>query len=225
MKFIIASCIALLSSAVIGQIENKSPLELSEIMKGNEFIGHQPHSVRWTRDSKTVLFEWNPENNPGDLTYGLNTSTDEVFKVEPKFYSVNTDRFVNSNKYTEHEFFSKDGGLYWYDINTKETVLLYKGASAVRNVMRVEGKMEVYFQIGNDLYNYDLVRNTMHIVLQFKKGSKPTETEPSSMTQEELDLFEFHRENEVKKKWNEAQDEIWKINANAYRVPTTVFSK
>jgi hypothetical protein len=37
-------------------------------MKGDEFIGSQPTSGRWSVDGKKVYFEWNP-NNLGTDTY------------------------------------------------------------------------------------------------------------------------------------------------------------
>lgn len=209
MKYVFTLFALTLAIASTAQTENKSKLVLSEIMKGDEFIGHQPNSVRWTRDSKTILFDWNPENNPGDETYGYSLTAEKTSKILPKFYSVNTDRFLNSPKYSKYEFYSRNGGLYRFDLRTKETILLYQGSSSVRNVMRTNEGMEVYFQMGSDIYVYDMVRNSIHIILQFKKGSEPVESKPSKLSEEELSLFKFHQENEAKKKWNESQDDIW----------------
>ena len=44
-------------------------LQLEDIMKGNEFIGHQPENHRWSVDGKTMLFDWNPKNEIGNSTY------------------------------------------------------------------------------------------------------------------------------------------------------------
>jgi hypothetical protein len=43
-------------------------------MKGDEFIGSQPTSGRWSLDGKKVYFEWNPNNELG---------TDTIFGISP----------------------------------------------------------------------------------------------------------------------------------------------
>ena len=58
-----------LQSANAQDVVNASDLKLSEIMKGNEFIGHQPSNIRWANDGKSILFDWNPENEPGSKTF------------------------------------------------------------------------------------------------------------------------------------------------------------
>jgi hypothetical protein len=64
MKNIITALFLLFSSLIISQ-----NLQLEEIMKGNEFIGHQPSNQRWSVDGKTIYFEWNPNNEISDKTY------------------------------------------------------------------------------------------------------------------------------------------------------------
>ena len=57
MKNIFTALLILFSSLVISQ-----NLQLEEIMKGNEFIGHQPSNQRWSADGKTIYFEWKSQN-------------------------------------------------------------------------------------------------------------------------------------------------------------------
>jgi hypothetical protein len=58
--------IVLLILTLTGQSQN---LKIEEIMKGDEFIGSQPTSGRWSLDGKKVYFEWNPNNELGTDTY------------------------------------------------------------------------------------------------------------------------------------------------------------
>ena len=44
-------------------------LTLEQIMKGDEFIGHQPTRFQWSYDGSTIFFNWNPENEPGSSTF------------------------------------------------------------------------------------------------------------------------------------------------------------
>ncbi|MFN5785250.1 MAG: hypothetical protein ACK457_04735, partial [Flavobacteriia bacterium] len=76
----------LLWVSTFGQtVPNASALSLKDIMKGNEFIGHQPENIRWSFDGKTIYFDWNPNNEPGNITYGYLpfVKGSKPFKVDP----------------------------------------------------------------------------------------------------------------------------------------------
>ena len=47
-------------------------LTLENIMKGDEFIGHQPNNHQWSFDGSTIYFNWNPENEPVSSTNDIN---------------------------------------------------------------------------------------------------------------------------------------------------------
>ena len=48
---------------------NAQVLKLSEIMKGEAFVGYSPENHRWSLDGKKVYFEWNPNKEWGSNTY------------------------------------------------------------------------------------------------------------------------------------------------------------
>jgi len=66
MKFLVFTSLLLIQTCSYSQITSLSALKLDEIMKGNEFIGFQPENIRWSIDGKTILFDWNPNNEPGN---------------------------------------------------------------------------------------------------------------------------------------------------------------
>ena len=43
-------------------VENKSVLTIAQIMQGEKFIGYSPTNISWSDDSKTVYFDWNPDD-------------------------------------------------------------------------------------------------------------------------------------------------------------------
>ena len=46
-------------------------LTVKKIMRDPRWMGVSPGRIRWSPDSKTVLFEWNPENAPEDSLYSV----------------------------------------------------------------------------------------------------------------------------------------------------------
>lgn len=192
------------------EIVNNSELKLPEIMKGNEFIGHQPNNIRWTYDGDHIIFDWNPDNEPGDKAFIYSLKSNETTVLNPKFINTNCEYYGVSNESKHYHYFSHNGALYQYDIKGQETYLVFKSDKAVRNIVILDKGFIAYFQNGSDLYKYDLNTMSTQIVVQFKKGEKPIDKEEINyLEKEELELFEFHQDNKEKKEWNEEQNEIW----------------
>jgi dipeptidyl aminopeptidase/acylaminoacyl peptidase len=76
--------------------------------------------------------------------------------------------------------------------------------------MRVKDRSLVYFQINNDIYQYDARKGSTAIVLRFEKKSELSDAVPTYLEQEELELFQFHQQNAMKEEWNNSQNKIWK---------------
>lgn len=210
MKILITIALLALANTIAAQLENTSSLKLPEIMKGNEFIGHQPNHIRWTYDGKTILFEWNPDNEPSAKTYGYSLTDKKTAAVQPSFYEENSEYYPSQYQPKLYDYFTYNGAIYQYDIKNKSTEAYLKMGQRIRNLMNVKDNSAFYFQMGPDLYKSERELNASLIVLQFKKGEKPVKAkEPTHWEVQEEELFEFHKDNKEKKDWNKIQDSIW----------------
>ncbi|MFT6981512.1 MAG: dipeptidyl aminopeptidase/acylaminoacyl peptidase [Crocinitomicaceae bacterium] len=210
MKIFITLVLLTLTHIVSAQIENTSSLKLPEIMKGNEFIGHQPSNIRWAYDGKTILFEWNPENEPGDKTFGYSLTDKATVSIQPSFYEENSEYNPSQFLPKLFDYFTYNGAIYEYDIKNKSTEVYLKMGQGVQNLMNVKDNSSFYYQMGSDLYKSEREQNASLIVLQFKKEEKPEEAKkPTHLEVQEEELFEFHKDNKEKKDWNEIKDSIW----------------
>lgn len=200
----------ILHSAVAQNAVNLSDLKLAEIMKGNEFIGYQPENIRWSNDGTSILFDWNPDNEPGSKTYEYSLTTKTISELTPAFYENRHDYYPNNRAPQRFDYFTHNGALYQYSVKSKTSSLIYKAASSVRNLNFVESESVVYFQVGSDLYKYNAIDLSTQIVIQFKTGEKPEDDkELNNLEKEELALFQFHQDNKEEKEWNKKQNEIW----------------
>ena len=119
MKFLVFTSLLLIQTCTYSQIPSLSPLKLDEIMKGNEFIGFQPENIRWSIDGKTILFDWNPNNEPGNSTY--------IYSLElKKYHKTSKDELINQFEADESQrdyqihYFSMEGDLLEYDLKTNK---------------------------------------------------------------------------------------------------------
>ena len=210
MKILITIILLVFAISASAQLKNESALSLPDVMKGNEFIGHQPEYVRWSFDGKTILFEWNPNNDPGNKTFGYSLSDKSTFSIEPSFFESNSE-FSPSNFHPQlFDYFTYNGAIYQYDIKNKSTEIYFKGNQRAKNLIKFKDESKLYFQMGSDLYKSERESNASVIILQFKKGDKPIESNKlTHWEKQELELFDFHKDNQKKKDWSKTNDSIW----------------
>ena len=71
----------LLLSTTFTFAQNKSSLSLTEIMKGNQFVGHLPQNIHWDENSQDIYFSWNPEDELVRSLYQTNVQGQTPQKV------------------------------------------------------------------------------------------------------------------------------------------------
>ncbi len=208
MKHLIPILFILLVHSSYAQLsDNKSVLKLTEIMKGNSFIGNQPENVRWSLDGKHILFDWNPHDQPGNST----------FSYSPKAKmtdSLQSDYFLSSTNYYGGEIFStevysEDGNLYRYDRKKNKTEVILKSSQSIWNLQRRKGLEHIYFQQGNGLYSYNLDSRSIEQLAEIKKEETKSESSLTYFEEQEWELFQFIKDKKESKEWREAKSESW----------------
>ncbi|PHR26869.1 MAG: peptidase S9 [Fluviicola sp.] len=194
------------------QTENLSSLQIEEIMAGNEFIGHQPDNIRWSLDGQSILFDWNRYNQPGNSTYSYSIKDNKIDSLTPDFYKTGSE-FSNQKNYRSEsyriEVYSWQGNLYRYDRSSKKTETVLKSASYIRNIQRDADGSCAFFQDGLGFYVYCIEERSIKQLVLFEKGEKAKEAEKNYMEQEELELFQFLKDQEEVSEWQKEQDQIW----------------
>jgi len=61
-------------------LASSQSLTVEKIMQNQQWIGSSPTNVFWSYDSKSVLFNWNPEKNISDSTYRFTIGSKEPVK-------------------------------------------------------------------------------------------------------------------------------------------------
>ena len=196
----------LLLGTAFGQTPpNHSKLDLKEIMKGNEFIGHQPENVRWSADGKTIYFDWNPHNEPGNSVYGLliNDKTKKTFKADP----VTVFEYDRSQAAFPIQYSSLDGTLASIDKANGKVKLIYQSSSPVTNVHRTNKAQSIVFQQNSNLYLYNTGDGSIRQITNFRSGEDRSKTTDSSfLMKEESRLFQYIKDKNERKVWREDHD-------------------
>jgi len=197
-------------------LPNRSALHLKEIMKGNEFIGHQPENIRWDVSGKKIIFDWNPENNPGNSSYVLDYFTKGATpqKVKGQQIPIAYDR--EQHKY-EKQYSSIEGALVVFDKKSNTLKLVYHSTQSVHNIQRLNDPRLVAFQQGNNLFLYDEFNGSIKQITNFLSGDEKQAKDSSFLMKEELFLFQYHQDQVNRKKWKENERE------SRFKLPNPVY--
>lgn len=189
---------------------NNSDLNLREIMKGNDFVGHLPQGVHWSLTGEHILFDWNPGSAPGNSTYAYDVKSKTTEVIMPAFYDGNTDYYGGAT--SSYRFFRENDALYHFNSKTNKTQLIYRSVSGISNVQFEEGQDYVYFQEGDEVKAYCLEDKCIETIFVFKEGTQPSKNKPteSHLTKEERQLFQFIRDQEESSDWRAEKRKIWK---------------
>ena len=95
-------------------------LTIEKIMRDPKWIGVSPSNIRWSDDSKKILFSWNPDKTGTDALFSvtpLNTKPERVSAADKRALPESG----SWNKKRTQRVFEKNGDLYLEDIKQAKT--------------------------------------------------------------------------------------------------------
>ena len=197
------SYFVLLFLSFFGHSQN---LRLEDIMKGNEFIGHQPENHRWSIDGQTVLFDWNPSNEIGNSTYFWNTSLQSPQKATTSNPVYDLD-FMPTQKDYDVVYYTNQGVLYSYTKSTKKTKKIIQQTERINTIERGLNSNVIFFQQNRNVYQFNTKDFSIVQLTNFKPGkeSNAKEEEATFLKSQQNELFQFVRDEEASSKWYQAK--------------------
>jgi dipeptidyl aminopeptidase/acylaminoacyl peptidase len=180
-------------------------LRLEDIMKGDEFIGHQPDNHRWSIDGQTVLFDWNPNNEIDNSTYYWNKTSKSPQKVSSPNPIYDVD-FIAAQKDFDVVYYTNQGVLYAYTKSTKKSKKIIQSADRISAVQRSTHPDIVFFQQNRNVYEFNTKDFSMVMLTNFKSGKEnKAKEEDSFLKDQQKELFQFVRDEAKSDAWYATQ--------------------
>lgn len=179
-------------------------LELSEIMKGDEYIGYQPNSVKWNEDASKIFFSKQINlKDSKDFSYSINSK--DIDTVD----NLGSDEVVFELDKNLGGYFLKSGNLYHYDAKSKKSKSIIFTKEYISDIQFNESTQKVIFRISNSLFSYCIENGSIKQLVEFKEGEKPTKsaTQLNYLQRQQIELFDHFETPEVE----EDNDELPKI--------------
>ncbi|MCX2472935.1 prolyl oligopeptidase family serine peptidase [Pedobacter sp. MC2016-05] len=173
------------------------PLTVEKIMRDPKWMGSSPTNFRWTADSKTLYFNWNPENNAKEALYKISTSNSNPIKAvnqeDEKLLNVN---YVY-NKDKSLGLVEKSGDIYLQNFKTKKENRLTNTLERESSPVFLSNG-DVVYQLGENLFQLDLNTAGTKQITNFVKGkasgkisSKPATEQDGWLKAQQTELFDI----------------------------------
>lgn len=196
----------------IGFAQNQSTLSLTEIMKGNHFVGHLPQNIYWGENSQNIYFSWNPEDELLRSLYQTNTkgATPQKVSIE-KQKSMPNARGGDYNKARTAKVYAKNGDLFLLDIAKNSTTQITNTFARESNPVFSADEQLIFFQMNNNAFAWQVDNGSITQLTNFKKGNakqdKQLNEQESWLEEDQLAYFDILSLKKEQREAREAQRE------------------
>jgi len=190
--------------------QNQSSLSLTEIMKGNHFVGHLPSNIYWGENSQDIYFSWNPEDELLNSLYQTNVNGQAPQKVAIEQQKVlPSSRGGTYNKARTAKVYAKNGDLFLLDLVKNSTTQITNTLARERNPTFSKEENSVYFQMSNNLYSWSIENGQIVQLTNFQKGKEKSKDKRLNAPEQWLndDQLEHFEILQLKKKQREARED------------------
>lgn len=163
----------LLSFAAIGlsqTVPNRSSLQISQIMQGEKFVGFSPSSLRWSEDSKTIYFSWNPNQDTlrSWFKVGMDGAAPQALALEEE---LNLPVGGTFNKDRTKKVYVRNGDLFLHDFSSGSTQQLTNTVGRESNPAFSGDEQNLIYRSGSNLYSWDMNSGLLQQITDFRSGA------------------------------------------------------
>ncbi len=209
--FLLLFSIILSSCIIMAQKTNISKLSIQQIMKGNEFIGHQPSDINWDVSGKQFYFYWNPENAFSDSLYAYNIEKGTITKVNFETQYNLPDQIIYNSDHTQI-IYSSHGDIFYQNIKTGKKIQISNTLAYENNLSFLQNKKKIGYKLDNNLFTWDIETGAIEQITNFQTSSKPNDDETNTaqnkwLHEQQLELFEVLSKRKAKQEAGKATQE------------------
>lgn len=186
-------------------------LTVEKIMRDPRWIGVSPHNVYWSPDSKTIYFQWNPENATGDSLYAATIRNTKPVKVSKSERQSAPPSDVVFNRAGNKIVYEKYGDIYYADLGSGKTIQVTNTTQSEYAPQFSRDEKTIFFTSEQNLYGWNIATGTFHQWTDFRKGKEPRDESLSAqqkwLKEDQLRLFDVLRQ---RKEREDVEDEVRK---------------
>jgi dipeptidyl aminopeptidase/acylaminoacyl peptidase len=191
-----------LAAAFSGHAQLLTELTVEKIMRDPKWIGTSPSNIRWSHDSKTLYFNWNPEKNPGDSLYKISLQNRTPQKVAKAERLALPGSGLYNKAYTKMVY-EKNGDIFLLDLPTGKSAQITNTTGRESSPYFSGDERRIIFTYEQNLYAWEISTGNFTQLTDFKRGRKPSsqsETEQQKwLKQDQLAYLQILKERKEKR--------------------------
>ncbi|MBB6461600.1 S9 family peptidase [Flammeovirga kamogawensis] len=195
---------------------NQSVLTFDEIMSGETYIGHSPHSPFWAKDSKTIYFYWNKENKAYDDLFKVDVKSKKYEKVSTEEQKSLPIANGDWNKNHTKKLYIKAGNLFIYDFKKGVQKQITNTLDKKSNAFFLDNENSISYTSNGNVFIMQLNDGVTTQVSNFTSGTKKGEPKLTPQNQflhdQQLELFEIVRKREDRSEEKKEHSESLEIS-------------
>ncbi|HEY9194704.1 MAG TPA: DPP IV N-terminal domain-containing protein, partial [Mucilaginibacter sp.] len=201
----------LLLACSTGAIAQKlDTLTIEKIMRDPKWIGVSPSDIHWSDDSKSVLFNWNPDKTGADELFAVNPDNPTPHKVTLTD-KKNLPGSGSWNKKHTQKVYEKNGDLFLEDIQRAHTVQLTHTEQPESAPVFSGDESKIIFTQGHNLFALKLNSSGLEQLTNFvkaktKKGTEVLNVQEQWLKKQQLELFDIVKKESGQEKQDSAEN-------------------
>ncbi len=201
------------SNSLIAQ--KGSPLSVQKIMADPKItIGTSPSNIWWSADSKTVYFNWNPDNNISDSLYSYALDSQKTTAISKKNEKDLIPEKGDISQDFSQKVYEKDGDIYLADLKSFTIKRITFTTESETKPFFLFHDQEIAYYKNQNIYSFELKTGLTKQLTHVKSGSKKSEDKKNEqqewLEKEQLALFEVVKERKDKKDLTKKRNEAHK---------------
>ncbi|TDH28837.1 S9 family peptidase [Segetibacter sp. 3557_3] len=158
-------------------LTSRAQLTVEKIMKDQKWIGSSPSGLNWAMDSKSVLFNWNPERNVSDSVYAYTVQTKSITKANYN-QALQTAATGNGSYNTARTqlAYAYRNDIFLLDIKTNKTTRITQTEDIENNARFAARDQWIVFNRNQNLYAWDLQTGVTRQLTNFARSTEPVAT-------------------------------------------------
>jgi dipeptidyl aminopeptidase/acylaminoacyl peptidase len=200
----------LLASAAGAHAQKLDTLTIEKIMRDPKWIGTSPSNIRWSDDSKKILFNWNNDKTAPDALFAItpgNTNPEKVSLADQRNLPGNG----SWNKKHTQKVYEKNGDLFLEDLKLSKTTRLTHTEQHESAPFFNSDESQVIFSQGTNLYALKLNGNGLEQLTNFikaksKKGKDELNQQEQWLKKQQQELFDIIKVEAKQEKQDSAEN-------------------
>jgi len=184
-------------------VENKSVLTIAQIMQGEKFIGYSPTNISWSDDSKTVYFDWNPDDELLRSKYKITVDNPKnIEKVSIEELKAMSHR-GDWNKAYSQKIYSHNGDIFLFNLQNGTTKQITNTLENEYYTFFSEDEKSIVYTKNNNIFLWNIENGTTTQITDFQDGNKKRKSSKPEyqewLYEDQLQYFEVLRARKIKR--------------------------